>query len=165
MPEDKDIYFLTQVNFVPLGSLLDLVIYPHTQEDMKREGRTEDEVRECLRWACCSPEVLGDEDRADLQFTFDGRIVRPALRRVRFLLLTRAGLVPVLDPHLLRRREIRLARFARAHDPAQVARGRLREVQAADLVPVELHQAPSVIFIGFPRPRRDRVQMLQGIAI
>jgi ABC-type uncharacterized transport system fused permease/ATPase subunit len=83
MPEDKDIYFLTQVNFVPLGSLLDLVIYPHTQEDMKREGRTEDEVRECLRWACCSPEVLGDEDRADLQFTFDGRIVRPALSDVR----------------------------------------------------------------------------------
>jgi len=83
MPGDKDIYFLTQVNFVPQGSLLDLVIYPHTSSDMTRDGRTEEEVMECLAWACCSPDVMGDEDRADLQFTVDGKIVRPALSDVR----------------------------------------------------------------------------------
>ena len=33
-----------QVNFVPQGSLLDLVIYPHTQRDMAEHARTEDEV-------------------------------------------------------------------------------------------------------------------------
>ncbi|KAJ1481488.1 hypothetical protein T484DRAFT_1807174 [Baffinella frigidus] len=41
------------------------------------------EVMECLAWACCSPDVMGDEDRADLQFTVDGKIVRPALSDVR----------------------------------------------------------------------------------
>jgi len=79
MPEDKNIYFLTQVNFVPVGTLRDIIIYPHTQADMAAENRTDEEVRECLRWAHCSPEVKPEEGRADLEFMEDGSIFRPDL--------------------------------------------------------------------------------------
>jgi len=83
MPEEKDVYFLTQVNFVPVGSLRDLVTYPHSKEEMRRQGRTDEEVLECLRWAHCSPQPLREDGRADLEFTVDGRLVRPALDDVR----------------------------------------------------------------------------------
>jgi len=82
-PNAEDIYFLTQVNFVPLGSLRDLVIYPQTVEQMKRSGMTDEDVFECLRWAHCSPEVLGDKDKAHLEFKIEGKVVRPKLDDVR----------------------------------------------------------------------------------
>ena len=81
MPPDKDIYFLTQVNFVPVGTLRDLVTYPQSATDMRGDGRTDDEVLQCLRWAQCSPEPV--DGRADLQFVVDGQVVRPALDDVR----------------------------------------------------------------------------------
>jgi len=81
MPADKDIYFLTQVNFVPQGTLRDLVIYPLSHADMQQQGRSDDEIHECLRWAQCSPEEVNG--RADLQFVVDGKILRPALDDVR----------------------------------------------------------------------------------
>lgn len=83
MPDEKEIYFLTQVNFVPLGSLRDLVIYPHSVEDMRKRGVTDEHVDEVLRWACCSPKVLEGRTRADLEFTVEGKIVRPELGDVR----------------------------------------------------------------------------------
>jgi hypothetical protein len=46
-----------QVNFVPVGSLRDLVTYPHSAAEMRARGRTDADVREVLRWAHCSPEV------------------------------------------------------------------------------------------------------------
>lgn len=79
MPADKEIYFLTQVNFVPVGTLRDLVIYPMSRQDMRREGRTDDEVYQCLAWAQCSPRPASADGRADLQFVVDGVVVRPEL--------------------------------------------------------------------------------------
>eukprot|EP00299_Pterocystis_sp_00344_P020335 c9976_g1_i2.p1 GENE.c9976_g1_i2~~c9976_g1_i2.p1 ORF type:complete len:660 (+),score=168.90 c9976_g1_i2:49-1980(+) len=50
-PNAKDIYFLSQVNFVPLGTLRDLVIYPYTVDQIRGEGRTDEDVLLCLKWA------------------------------------------------------------------------------------------------------------------
>ena len=83
MPPDDQIYFLTQVNFVPVGSLRDLVTYPHSMMEMRERGRTDQEVEDCLKWARCSPEVQEGKDRADLEFTEEGMVIRPKLDDVR----------------------------------------------------------------------------------
>eukprot|EP00286_Rhodomonas_abbreviata_P022275 CAMPEP_0181295300 /NCGR_PEP_ID=MMETSP1101-20121128/4070_1 /TAXON_ID=46948 /ORGANISM="Rhodomonas abbreviata, Strain Caron Lab Isolate" /LENGTH=538 /DNA_ID=CAMNT_0023400035 /DNA_START=428 /DNA_END=2041 /DNA_ORIENTATION=+ len=83
MPSEHDIYFLTQVNFVPIGTLRDIVMYPHSKQDMIANGRTDDEVRQCLRWAHCSPEVKESEGKADLEFMEEGKAFRPELDDVR----------------------------------------------------------------------------------
>jgi len=71
MPAEDQIYFLTQVNFVPLGTMRDLVIYPYTHEQMLEQGRTDKEIQDCLEWAHVSPDVLDAKtDRYQLQFTF-----------------------------------------------------------------------------------------------
>ncbi|CAE7742210.1 Abcd3 [Symbiodinium pilosum] len=82
MPDDKEIYFLTQVNFVPCGSLRDLVIYPQSRDEMLAAGYSDDDVRTCLRWAHVSPTVIHD-GRAQLEFNDGGHIVRPSLDDVR----------------------------------------------------------------------------------
>lgn len=82
MPPDKEIYFLTQVNFVPCGSLRDLVIYPQSHTEMLASGRTDEDVRTCLRWAHVSPTVIHD-GRAQLEFNDQGYVVRPGLNDVR----------------------------------------------------------------------------------
>ncbi|CAE8676460.1 unnamed protein product [Polarella glacialis] len=82
MPAQKEIHFLTQVNFVPVGTLRDLVIYPQSEAEMLASGRTDEDVRACLRWAHCSPTILQD-GRAQLEFTDGGVIVRPKLTDVR----------------------------------------------------------------------------------
>merc|ERR1712232_432094 len=82
MPSDKDVHFLTQVNFVPVGTLRDVVIYPFSKEDLVTIGRTDADIRECLEWAHVSPYVVID-GRADLQFTEDGELVRPKLDDLR----------------------------------------------------------------------------------
>merc|ERR1712195_326809 len=71
MPAEDQIYFLTQVNFVPLGTMRDLVIYPLTHEQMLAQGSTDEDIMQVLEWAHVSPDVL-DEDvgRYQLQFTF-----------------------------------------------------------------------------------------------
>jgi ABC-type uncharacterized transport system fused permease/ATPase subunit len=84
MPAEKEIHFLTQVNFVPEGTLRDLVIYPLSREEMEKDGLTDEEVFRCLKWAHVSPRVLRPgEDRADLQFQFGEEVIRPALDDVR----------------------------------------------------------------------------------
>mmetsp|Transcript_67939 Transcript_67939/g.178165 ORF Transcript_67939/g.178165 Transcript_67939/m.178165 type:complete len:698 (+) Transcript_67939:136-2229(+) len=83
MPAEKSIYFLSQVNFVPLGTLRDLVTYPQSKAGMLEEGRTDQDVFDCLEWAHVSPEVLEGEEKADLEFIDDGRVVRPRLDDVR----------------------------------------------------------------------------------
>eukprot|EP00931_Biecheleriopsis_adriatica_P055638 TRINITY_DN32940_c0_g1_i1.p1 TRINITY_DN32940_c0_g1~~TRINITY_DN32940_c0_g1_i1.p1 ORF type:complete len:708 (+),score=115.62 TRINITY_DN32940_c0_g1_i1:77-2125(+) len=82
MPEDKEIYFLTQVNFVPLGTLRDLVTYPQSHSEILAAGRTDEDVRTCLRWAHVSPTIIQD-GRAQLEFTDAGVVVRPSLDDVR----------------------------------------------------------------------------------
>eukprot|EP00928_Gymnodinium_smaydae_P022997 TRINITY_DN19146_c0_g1_i1.p1 TRINITY_DN19146_c0_g1~~TRINITY_DN19146_c0_g1_i1.p1 ORF type:complete len:718 (-),score=160.44 TRINITY_DN19146_c0_g1_i1:7-2160(-) len=79
MPEEKDIHFLTQVNFVPDGTLRDLVTYPDSREQMVAAGRSDEDVRLALRWAHVSPEVLPGQVRADLQFEESGKVARPGL--------------------------------------------------------------------------------------
>merc|ERR1719188_1971820 len=45
---------------------------------MLEEGRSDQDILMYLRWAHVSPEILED-DRADLQFTENGKVVRPML--------------------------------------------------------------------------------------
>ena len=73
---------LRQVNFVPCGSLRDLVIYPQSRDEMLAAGYSDDDVRTCLRWAHVSPTVIHD-GRAQLEFNDGGHIVRPSLDDVR----------------------------------------------------------------------------------
>nr|AND95787.1 ATP-binding cassette subfamily D member 3 [Prorocentrum minimum] len=78
MPADKEVHFLTQVNFVPVGTLRDLVTYPQSHAEMLVDGRSDVDIHECLEWAHVSPNVVTD-GRAGLQFTEEGEIVRPTL--------------------------------------------------------------------------------------
>lgn len=50
-PDDRDIYFLSQVNFVPFGTLRHLVTYPRLPSDMEEMGRTDEDIRQVLSWA------------------------------------------------------------------------------------------------------------------
>ncbi|KAI8099738.1 ABC transporter transmembrane region 2-domain-containing protein [Halteromyces radiatus] len=48
-PQDKDIFYIPQRPYLSLGSLRDQIIYPHTVDDMKKAGRTDDELMEILK--------------------------------------------------------------------------------------------------------------------
>ena len=50
-PSPDNVYFLSQVNFVPVGSLREIIIYPDDVSQMKRKGKTDDDLREILKWA------------------------------------------------------------------------------------------------------------------
>lgn len=82
MPSDREIHFMPQVHFVPIGSLRNVVIYPQSRREMEKDGRTDKEIMTCLRWAHCSPDVVVD-DRAQLEFTDGGVLLRPKLSDVR----------------------------------------------------------------------------------
>lgn len=83
MPADHEIYFLSQVNFVPLGTLRDLVTYPHEGEEAKRLYGGDAEILRCLHWAHVSPQVNID-GRANLEFTdATGQVYRPRLDDMR----------------------------------------------------------------------------------
>jgi len=47
-PNPKNVYFLSQVNFVPVGTLKEVMIYPETVENMKG---TDEELKTILKWA------------------------------------------------------------------------------------------------------------------
>mmetsp|Transcript_29814 Transcript_29814/g.68686 ORF Transcript_29814/g.68686 Transcript_29814/m.68686 type:complete len:702 (+) Transcript_29814:136-2241(+) len=82
MPGDEDIHFLTQVNFCPAGTLRDLVTYPKSKSDMIAQGRSDEDILECLKMARISP-IVSIDGKADLQFTQNGTVVRPGLDDVR----------------------------------------------------------------------------------
>jgi len=48
------------------------VIYPLSHAAMRQQGRTDEDIIECLRWAQCSPEEV--DGRADLQFVVEGKV-------------------------------------------------------------------------------------------
>ncbi|GHJ87147.1 hypothetical protein NliqN6_3549 [Naganishia liquefaciens] len=48
VPEPSDIFYLSQRPYLPIGSLRDQVIYPHSYAQMKAEGRTESELMSIL---------------------------------------------------------------------------------------------------------------------
>jgi len=82
-PPAQDIHFLTQVNFVPVGTLRDLVLYPLSRQEAEAAGGTDDQVLRCLSWAHVSPKRLSADGRAQLEFTDAGTVVRPSLGDVR----------------------------------------------------------------------------------
>lgn len=47
----KTFYFLSQDNFVPIGSLRDIIIYPSKAKDMKAAGKKDEDLWTCLQWA------------------------------------------------------------------------------------------------------------------
>eukprot|EP00929_Paragymnodinium_shiwhaense_P063560 TRINITY_DN31753_c0_g1_i1.p1 TRINITY_DN31753_c0_g1~~TRINITY_DN31753_c0_g1_i1.p1 ORF type:complete len:687 (-),score=143.63 TRINITY_DN31753_c0_g1_i1:488-2548(-) len=84
MPADRDIHFITQTDYVPVGTLRELVIYPHSKEQMASRSRNDDDVYDCLRWAHVSPEIVNQGGRAQLEFTDRrGVVIRPTLDDVR----------------------------------------------------------------------------------
>jgi len=84
LPAEHEVHFLSQANFVPLGTLRDLVTYPLSQREAQRAGRTDEQVHACLRWAHVSPLRVVAGDRAQLEFTGErGKVVRPGLDDVR----------------------------------------------------------------------------------
>ncbi|KAJ9100573.1 hypothetical protein QFC21_003617 [Naganishia friedmannii] len=48
VPESSDIFYLSQRPYLPIGSLRDQVIYPHSYAQMKAAGRTEAELMSIL---------------------------------------------------------------------------------------------------------------------
>eukprot|EP00300_Choanocystis_sp_HF-7_P033350 c45677_g1_i1.p1 GENE.c45677_g1_i1~~c45677_g1_i1.p1 ORF type:complete len:644 (-),score=146.19 c45677_g1_i1:79-2010(-) len=50
-PANRDILFLSQVNFVPIGTLRDIVVYPESKAEMKARGKTDEDVRRGLSLA------------------------------------------------------------------------------------------------------------------
>ncbi|CAO3597994.1 unnamed protein product [Absidia cylindrospora] len=48
-PHDNEIYYIPQRPYLSLGSLREQIIYPDTLEDMKKAGRTDDELMEILK--------------------------------------------------------------------------------------------------------------------
>ena len=50
-PRQDDIYFLSQVNFVPVGTLREIIIYPKTTEQFRADGGTDASLREILEWS------------------------------------------------------------------------------------------------------------------
>jgi len=60
MPPAEEIYYATQVNYVPEGTLRDLVTYPLGEDDFKNEQeckQRDERVKECLEMAQISPFV------------------------------------------------------------------------------------------------------------
>jgi ABC-type uncharacterized transport system fused permease/ATPase subunit len=48
-PSVKDIFYIPQRPYLPVGSLRDQLIYPHTVDDMNRAGITDNDLREILK--------------------------------------------------------------------------------------------------------------------
>eukprot|EP00924_Labyrinthula_sp_SR-Ha-C_P006902 augustus_masked-scaffold_8-processed-gene-4.46-mRNA-1 protein AED:0.01 eAED:0.01 QI:0/-1/0/1/-1/1/1/0/659 len=78
LPSEDSLYFLTQVNFVPLGTLRDLVTYPKVGCGKEVDER----VLQVLDWAECSPAIVKN-GKAQLEFTVNGAKIRPRLDDVR----------------------------------------------------------------------------------
>ncbi len=50
-PKEKDIYFLSQVNFVPVGSLREIIVYPQSVEEFIAAGGTDTDLLQILEWS------------------------------------------------------------------------------------------------------------------
>ncbi|CAO3632782.1 unnamed protein product [Cunninghamella blakesleeana] len=47
-PEDRDIFYIAQRPYLSLGTLRDQIIYPHNVDQMKKAGRTDEELMKIL---------------------------------------------------------------------------------------------------------------------
>lgn len=50
-PNPNKVYFLSQVNFVPVGTLREIITYPEQPETLKKKGTTDEQLRTILKWA------------------------------------------------------------------------------------------------------------------
>jgi ATP-binding cassette subfamily D (ALD) protein 3 len=50
-PKSEDIYFLSQVNFVPRGTLRQLLTYPHSEETLQERKVSDEHLWECMKLA------------------------------------------------------------------------------------------------------------------
>ncbi|KAG2228088.1 hypothetical protein INT45_009134 [Circinella minor] len=74
-PEDRNIFYIPQRPYLSMGSLRDQVIYPHTHEDMKKAGRTDDElmkILEVVRLAYIPDREGGWETKKEWKDVFSG---------------------------------------------------------------------------------------------
>jgi len=58
----KSFYFLSQSNFIPIGTLREVLIYPHRVDDMKTEGKTDEDLWQVLAYVHCSDLKVGDKN-------------------------------------------------------------------------------------------------------
>jgi len=56
----KSFYFLSQANFVPIGTLREIIIYPHLVEDMRNAEKTDADLWEVLSWSYLADLVIND---------------------------------------------------------------------------------------------------------
>mmetsp|Transcript_9904 Transcript_9904/g.27816 ORF Transcript_9904/g.27816 Transcript_9904/m.27816 type:complete len:651 (-) Transcript_9904:43-1995(-) len=63
---DSSFYFLSQANFVPIGSLRDIIIYPDTPEKMRKRGTTDGDL-----WKLLANTRLEDLEYNDVRPTMD----------------------------------------------------------------------------------------------
>lgn len=50
-PDNRKVYFLSQVNFVPVGSLREVMTYPQSTAEAAAAGCTDEKLQEILEWA------------------------------------------------------------------------------------------------------------------
>jgi len=50
-PDPKEVYFLSQVNFVPVGSLREIMIYPMSVAEYTNKGGKDEDLHTILKWA------------------------------------------------------------------------------------------------------------------
>lgn len=50
-PRQEDVYFLSQVNFVPVGTLREIMIYPENVQTAQAKGTTDADLQRILKWA------------------------------------------------------------------------------------------------------------------
>jgi len=94
----KTFYFLSQANFVPIGSLRDILIYPKVKSDLEDVEQTDEELREVLRWS--QVEMKVGETTLDFDTVMDwAAVLSPGVKqRMAFArLLYHRPLYAVLD--------------------------------------------------------------------
>lgn len=73
LPADDKIYFLSQVNYAPIGDMRTLLAYPKLPSEMKAKGVTDDDYRQALEWAHLG-DLQCDGVRPSLDDTLDWKL-------------------------------------------------------------------------------------------
>jgi len=80
-PGTENFYFLSQINFVPTGTLRSIIIYPQSVEDMRIRNRTDGDLKQVLQWAHLEDlEVNGNKPTFDTKLDW-GVALSPGQRQ------------------------------------------------------------------------------------